>query len=328
MIAFSVIIPNYNHAAYLPERIDSVLFQTYRNFEVIILDDCSTDSSRQIIESYKKHQAVSHIILNQKNSGSPFLQWIRGIQLAKNEWIWIAESDDFADPEFLHEAAKSIQQHGSVGLFYCDGTISESGDKSGSKRFSDQKNKIFKTNKWDHSYSQGGITEINECLKFDNTVNNVSGVVFKKELLAKAVDKLQAFTYYGDWYCYFRLCLEADIYYCNKPLNMYRKHSKSFLNAPTSSLISRREYFMILQLLYYNDHVTNKKQVIDHFCFHYLTLGLFSHSLANSFQILKTYFQIDNRLARKVVPKLLLMKLFRKRYKTRVRQVDYVESNF
>ena len=46
-----------------------------------------------------------------------FTQWQRGIETAKNEWIWIAESDDFADPGFLEEAAKAIQEHASIGLF-------------------------------------------------------------------------------------------------------------------------------------------------------------------------------------------------------------------
>ena len=54
----SIIIPNYNHAPYLTERIESVLNQTYQNFEVIILDDCSTDNSREIIEKYANNPKV------------------------------------------------------------------------------------------------------------------------------------------------------------------------------------------------------------------------------------------------------------------------------
>jgi glycosyltransferase involved in cell wall biosynthesis len=322
MITFSVIIPNYNHAAYLRERIDSVLSQTYSNFELIILDDCSADNSRQIIESYERHHKISHIIFNEKNSGSPFLQWINGIELAKNEWIWIAESDDFADPNFLQEAAKAIQEHHSIGLFYCDGIIWESEKKSASRKFSDQKNEIFKTKKWDHSYAREGVKELNECLKFDNTVNNVSGVVFKKNLFRNATEKLRAFKYYGDWYLYIQLCAIAGIYYCDQPLNFYRKHSKSLLSAPTSSLVSRREYFMILRSLYYNDLVTDKSNLINHFCFHYLNIGLFSHPLNNSFKIIATYFRLDSRLALKIIPRLMTMKLFRKRYRRSILQIE------
>lgn len=70
----SVIIPNYNHALFLKQRIDTVLNQTFQDFEVIILDDCSTDSSREIIEQYRGHSKISNIIFNDKNSGGVFKQ--------------------------------------------------------------------------------------------------------------------------------------------------------------------------------------------------------------------------------------------------------------
>ena len=74
----SVIIPNYNHAKYLEERIDSVLNQSYKDFEVIVLDDYSTDNSKEVINKYAGHPKVSHIILNEENSGSTFKQWHKG----------------------------------------------------------------------------------------------------------------------------------------------------------------------------------------------------------------------------------------------------------
>ena len=77
----SVIIPNYNHAKYLEQRIDSVLNQSYQDFEVIILDDCSKDNSRDVIEKYRSHERVSHIVYNEQNSGGTFNQWNKGLSL-------------------------------------------------------------------------------------------------------------------------------------------------------------------------------------------------------------------------------------------------------
>src|SRR5476649_961009 len=99
----SVIIPNYNHEPYLEQRINSVLNQTYKNIEVIILDDNSTDSSRQVIERYRADTQIKHIVYNHTNSGSPFIQWKKGIDLAKGKYIWMAESDDYSDLTFLEK---------------------------------------------------------------------------------------------------------------------------------------------------------------------------------------------------------------------------------
>src|SRR5258708_2534765 len=92
----SVIIPNYNHARYLRKRIDSVVGQTYQNFELILMDDCSTDESRSILSEYVKDPRV-RIELNEKNSGSTFKQWNKGVALARGQYVWVAESDDYAD---------------------------------------------------------------------------------------------------------------------------------------------------------------------------------------------------------------------------------------
>ena len=74
----SVIVPNYNHAPYLKQRIDSILNQTYQDFELILLDDCSSDMSRDIIESYRTNPHVSQIDYNDINSGTPLeTAWLR-----------------------------------------------------------------------------------------------------------------------------------------------------------------------------------------------------------------------------------------------------------
>ena len=115
----SVIVPNYNHARFLRQRIDSILNQTYQDFELILLDDCSTDNSRGVLESYSDNPHVTHIVYNERNSGSAFMQWDKGIQLSQGNWIWIAESDDWAEPDFLKRMASVVAEHPSCGLVYC-----------------------------------------------------------------------------------------------------------------------------------------------------------------------------------------------------------------
>src|SRR5271155_4024439 len=100
MPTVSIIVPNYNHARFLRQRIDSILTQTFQDFELILLDDCSTDQSRSILREYTTDPRV-RLEFNDANSGSTFKQWNKGVSLTRGKYIWIAESDDYADPRLL-----------------------------------------------------------------------------------------------------------------------------------------------------------------------------------------------------------------------------------
>src|SRR5246127_2931841 len=100
MPTVSVVVPNYNHARFLPERIESILRQSYQDFELILLDDCSSDDSRAILSQYADDPRV-RLEFNAVNSGSTFKQWNKGVRLARGKYVWIAESDDYADERLL-----------------------------------------------------------------------------------------------------------------------------------------------------------------------------------------------------------------------------------
>src|SRR5258708_27654891 len=118
MPAVSVIVPNYNHARFLRERIDSILDQSYKDFEVILLDDCSTDNSRDILTAYADDSRV-RIEFNAKNSGSTFRQWNKGVRLARGKYVWIAESDDYADPRLLERLVGVLEGDSAIAFAYC-----------------------------------------------------------------------------------------------------------------------------------------------------------------------------------------------------------------
>src|SRR5215469_13049609 len=114
----SVIVPNYNHARFLPMRIDSILGQSFQDFELILLDDCSTDDSRSILHRYASDLRV-RVEFNEVNSGSPFKQWNKGVGLAQGEYIWIAESDDYADERFLEKLIARLDTEPQAVFAYC-----------------------------------------------------------------------------------------------------------------------------------------------------------------------------------------------------------------
>jgi glycosyltransferase involved in cell wall biosynthesis len=98
----SILIPSYNHARFLSQRLESIFHQTYGNCEFLLLDDASTDGSQTILRDFARRFAEkTTLILNDQNSGSAFRQWARGLSLARGEVIWIAETDDVCGRSFV-----------------------------------------------------------------------------------------------------------------------------------------------------------------------------------------------------------------------------------
>jgi glycosyltransferase involved in cell wall biosynthesis len=224
----SVIVPNYNHAKYLKERIESILNQTYRDFELIILDDCSTDNSKEIIKDYTSRYPFISSYFNERNSGSPFTQWDSGVNKAKGELVWIAESDDFADPTFLEKASAIMLNHENVGLVYCNSRIIDIPKQT--EYLSSELSKHLNGSKWLNDYFNKGKNEISEYLYLNCTIHNVSGVLFRKSAYIEAGLADCSMKYCGDWFIYIRILLISDIAYISEPLNTLRLHSYSTFN--------------------------------------------------------------------------------------------------
>ncbi|RYY08115.1 MAG: glycosyltransferase [Sphingobacteriaceae bacterium] len=217
----SVIIPNYNHARFLNQRIDSVLNQTYQNFEVIILDDCSTDDSKTIIEKYKNHPKVKHTVFNTTNSGSTFTQWEKGINLAVGNYIWIAESDDYSSPDFLQSLIKIVDTNDNVGLAYCGSeTVDEQGKKIGTLVQETVNNK-------EGYYLNNGFDECRNAFFFHPIVPNASAVIFKKENFYKADASFKEYKICGDWQFWIDICFDNYLVYFPHCLNYFRQSNTS-----------------------------------------------------------------------------------------------------
>ena len=221
----SVLIPNYNHAKYLKQRIESILNQTYRDFEIIILDDCSTDRSRDIIDDYTSRFPFITSYYNSINSGSPFIQWDSGVDKAKGEFIWIAESDDFAEPTFLEKTTAIMNDNKTLGLVYCDSKVFDESNKS--EYFVSERKALFSNTKWLRDYLNSGKKEIADYLYLANTINNVSGVLFRKCKYSEAGFADHSMKFCGDWFIYLRILLISDVAYIAEPLNNFRLHADS-----------------------------------------------------------------------------------------------------
>ncbi len=111
----SIIMPSYNTAKFITESIRSVIDQTYTNWELLIVDDCSTDNTDQVVESFLTDTRIKYF-KNEKNSGAALTR-NRAMMKAQGEWIAFLDSDDLWMPEKLEKQIKFMREHNYVLSF-------------------------------------------------------------------------------------------------------------------------------------------------------------------------------------------------------------------
>ncbi len=238
----SVIIPNYNHAPYLEERIESVLNQTYPAIEVILLDDCSTDRSRELLHRYGSDPRVSHLVCNEKNSGSTFIQWRRGLQLARGKYVWIAESDDVATPDFLATLVAELEKDPDAVLAYAGSEIIDPGSR------------IIPGADWDRfSKSEAGQIRrftprefVKAKLLRNNMVYNASMAVFRREAAPEITEAQMRMRFCGDWRFWFELARTGNVILVGRKLNRFRQHLAKVSNSASKAGLTYTEGLPII----------------------------------------------------------------------------------
>ncbi|CAN5251213.1 hypothetical protein BH10PSE19_BH10PSE19_07870 [soil metagenome] len=244
----SIIVPNFNHAQFLPARLDSIFNQTYPNYEVILLDDHSTDNSVTILKDYAA-RFPSHTTchFNEKNSGSVFKQWKKGIELVKGELIWIAESDDHCSPNFLEELVRNFQNE-AVMLAFCR-TDFVSGQPSEKIWSSEEYLSDLNLHCWEYCWIKSAQWLVNNAWAIKNIIPNVSSAIFKHPGHLPLLDDSvwTELKLCGDWVFYLNIARGGLVAYSPYTTNFYRQH---FSN--TSTAIQQRD-------IYYQEHEITAK---------------------------------------------------------------------
>lgn len=211
----TVLINNYNYARYLPEAVDSVLGQTYENWELVIVDDGSSDESRDVIEKYDRENDRVRAIY-QENGGQASAIEV-GFQAAKGEIVALLDADDYYDPGYLQRIVEVYQEHPS-----CDMLL------TGLQEFGASTKKVL-------SYGISQLTDLGFT-----TLGAATGKVFMGErtsavsLRRSVIERILPLPFHEDW----RLCADWALaratclarvrkFYLPEPLAYYRIHDSN-----------------------------------------------------------------------------------------------------
>ena len=198
--------------------------QTYRDFEVILLDDASADDSVPVLERFARENHCQ-LVCNEHNSGNAFKQWNKGLTLATGKYVWIAEADDYAHERFLETLVGRLEQNPGCGVAQCN-----------SLRVDDDRHIIepvrvtmydVDRTRWERDFVASGREECIRYLIRENTIQNASAVVFKRELWEAVGGADESLKLASDWKFWASLLCVSDLAFVAEPLNYFRTHTAS-----------------------------------------------------------------------------------------------------
>jgi glycosyltransferase involved in cell wall biosynthesis len=241
----------------MKQRVESILQQTYSNLEVIILDDCSTDNSREVIESYRNTPRIAHIVYNETNGGNTFRQWAKGFALAKGEYIWIAEADDYADPMLLERLMERMNGDEEIKVGFVNSNwVTPKRTFVNSDYTIDEPFRVYE-----------GRDFVRQHLLKENYIYNASMAVFRKDALKTVGEEYMTFRSCGDKLFWKNIAMQGKVLYVCEALNYFRIHSeKVTTNAISSGLLFREEnrlYHQNLKEGFVDD--SNREDVVCYF---------------------------------------------------------------
>lgn len=222
----SVLIPSYNHARFLAKRIESILSQTYTDFELIVIDDHSPDESDEIIRRYTDLPFVTYI-RNEINSGTPFAAWEKGSRMAKGKYIWLCESDDFAERDFLRIGVEALEGNQNCVLFYCNSHVVDADSRviGNSSEYFDG---IWRDTRWKQPFVANGLQELRDYQIRGQTVPNMSSSLIRRDAFIQAYTKyLKKYKLTGDWLFIGLVMQYGDVVFDPRSLSNFRKHENT-----------------------------------------------------------------------------------------------------
>jgi glycosyltransferase involved in cell wall biosynthesis len=206
----SVCIPTYNHAHFIVDAVESVKNQTYRDFELVIVDNCSTDDTKEVVRQMMSHDSRIRYVCNETNVG-PVGNLNRCLVHGQGNYITILCADDLLAPTFLEKTAAALDQNPNVSLVACARTVVDEYLKP-----------KFRAGYSAREQCAPGHAVINRCLFNGNSIGEPSAVMFRKELAARGFNT--EYSQLVDLEMWFHLLEQGDFYFIPEELCSFRQY--------------------------------------------------------------------------------------------------------
>lgn len=215
----SVILPNYNYARYLKERIRSILHQNFVDYEFIYLDDASKDESNEVMRAFSNDPRVTMHCF-ETNSGKVYQRWNDGAALAKGRWLWFAGADDSAQPQFLETLLRLAAQNPEVAILHCQmATIETAGRLLGMNWCAtpDLAQHLSR------DYVSPGVDEVSR-LTAGCFLSSASAMLIRRDAFEAEGGFDVRLWSAADWHLYAKILHKHDVAYAAEPMALYRAH--------------------------------------------------------------------------------------------------------
>jgi glycosyltransferase involved in cell wall biosynthesis len=236
----SVLLPNYNYARFLKERIRSILNQTWTDFELLYIDDASTDNSNAVAEQFSADPRVK-LHPYSENSGGVYSRRMHSIEMAQGDWLWIAEADDSAHPRFLESLLALADEHPTAGILHCRmATMDTAGRFIGVGWNAEP----IAAKQMECSYFAPG-TEDAVRMTAACFYSSSSAMLLRKSDLVACGGYDSRLKSAADWDLYLRLLRRCDAAFLADALAYYRSHSQSVTRSTAATVRAVEDAYCI-----------------------------------------------------------------------------------
>lgn len=236
----SVVVPSYNYAQYIVQRMESLINQTYQDLEILVIDDCSQDNSVEKLRKYESHPKVK-LVVREQNGG-----WVvvnnQGIEMSSGEFILFAQCDDDCDPRMIECLVSAMREHHTAGIAFCRSLLTDEQDQVLGDDFS-VRERAFREKCAENTLITG--TEMSRFLLHSCVIPNLSAALFRRECFSTLGSFSSSYRANGDWDLFFRIAAYYDFAYIAEPLNRFRQHNTT-IRSLTKGRVTYEEFFRVL----------------------------------------------------------------------------------